>query len=280
MTSTADHAPNRAQAEAWNGPEAANWARLSSRPVEDADLVAPLLRAMAIEAHERVLDVGCGTGAMTRRAAALAARGHALGVDLSALMVEQARTEAADEGRTNVAFEVGDAQVHPFPPERFDVVVSHFGAMFFDDPAAAFANLASAVRPGGRLGLVVPRAMARCAWYVEPLRPLLGAPPTPDTAPSRMFSLADPERVRGLLTIAGFTAPHVRPLDAALWFGADVEAAIDGFAGAGPVRAVRDRRPEVTDEQVRDALRPVMERFLGRDGVRIPGAHWLVTARR
>ena len=279
MAST-DHAPNRAQAEAWNGPEAANWARLSSRPVADADLVSPLLRAVAIEAHEQVLDVGCGTGEMTRRAAALAAQGHALGVDLSALMVDEARTAAVAAGLTNVAFEVGDAQVHPFPPASVDVVVSHFGAMFFDDPAAAFANLAGAVRRGGRVGLVVPRAMERCAWYVEPLRALLGESPTPVTAPSRMFSLADPEGVRGLLTIAGFTAPQVRPLDAALWFGADVEAAVEGFLGAGPVRALRERRPELTDGEVRARLGPVMAHFLAPDGVRIPGAHWLVTARR
>src|SRR5205085_537982 len=82
--------------------------------------------------------IGCGTGQSTRDAARAAVLGSAVGVDISHEMLERARIRAAKEGLQNVTFEHGDAQVHPFPPSHFDVVISRFGTMFFADPVAAF----------------------------------------------------------------------------------------------------------------------------------------------
>jgi SAM-dependent methyltransferase len=275
---------NPAQAAAWDGPEGANWrAAHGSSTVDDA-LIRPLLAAAGIRPGERVLDIGCGTGEMTLLAAleagAAAGSGHAVGVDISAQMVAQARWAAGGQGVDNARFEVGDVQVHPFVPGSFDVAVSHFGIMFFADPTAAFANVARSLRPGGRLAFVCPQAMERCEWYLAPLAALLGHRPTAAEAPSQMFSLASPPVVDEVLTGAGFVDVHLADLPAALRFGADVPAATRFFAGGGPVRSVLERRPDISGEQANALLADALAPFAGDDGVRIPGAHWLVTARR
>jgi len=84
-----------------------------------------------------VVDIGCGTGLTTREAAHLAAPGCVVGVDVSERMLERARELTAAD---NVRYVLADAQVHPFDPAGFDVAISRFGTMFFNDPAAAFAN--------------------------------------------------------------------------------------------------------------------------------------------
>lgn len=276
QTSTA----NRDQAAAWNGPEGAHWARVSERRVAHADLTQPVLNGAAIQPADRILDVGCGIGDMTLDAARLAPRGSATGIDLSEVMIERARTAAESAAVPNATFIVGDAQVHGFAAGSFDVVVSHFGAMFFDDPLAGFVNLANALRPGGRLVLVCPQPMDRCDWYREPLAALLDGPATEASAPSRMFSLGDRSRVEWLLHAAGFDSVHHRPIPAQLWFGPDAATAADFYLGSGPVRAVLERTPALTETIATERLERVTARYLGEDGVRIPGNHWLVTAER
>ena len=154
-----------------------------------------------------MLDVGCGTGDTTRVAARRAVDGDALGVDLSTGMLARGRERAAEEGLTNVTFEQADAQVEPFADGRFDVVISRFGVMFFSDPVAAFANLARATRPGGRLALVVWQPFAGNEWVEVPRAALaLGRdlPPIPEDVPGP-FGLADPDRVERILGDAGWS---------------------------------------------------------------------------
>ena len=106
------------------------------------------------------------------------------------------------EGIRNVTFECASAEVYRFPQERFDVVISRFGTMFFDDPAAAFANISRALRPAGRLVMMVWQAHERNEWDVT-IRHSLGA-----TVPSGLpdpFSLADPSTVTEILKGAGLT---------------------------------------------------------------------------
>ena len=123
-----------------------------------------LRRACGIQFRDHVLDIGCGTGQTTRQAARTAQAGRALGVDVSAPAIERARELARAEQLGNVAFERADAQVYRFPQERFDLAISRFGTMFFDDPAAAFANIRQALRPAGRLVMMVWQAHERNEW--------------------------------------------------------------------------------------------------------------------
>ena len=271
---------NHEQATAWNGPEGAHWADVSERRVAHADLTAPLLNAVRIERADSVLDVGCGIGQMTLDAARLATDGSATGIDLSELMIDRARNSAAAAGINNASFVAGDAQVHHFVPGTFDVAVSHFGSMFFGDPLAAFTNVATALCRGGRLALVCPQAMDRCAWYVEPLAALLDARPTQHSAPSAMFSLADPIEVKPMLHEAGFISVHFESADAPLWFGPDVAAAVTFYLGSGPVRSALERLPDLTTADASERLERVLGRFADTSGVWIPGSHWIVTATR
>ena len=149
MTTTATaatvDATNRDQERAWDGAEGSYWAAHYERFEDSLARYQPgFLAAAAIGSADRVLDIGCGTGVSTRAAALAAHAGHALGVDLSAQMIDVARRLAEQAGLTNVAFERADAQVHRFGTETFDVVISRTGAMFFGRPDVAFVNLRAA----------------------------------------------------------------------------------------------------------------------------------------
>lgn len=270
--------PNATQTAAWNGPEGRHWAaHRGTDGVENRELTEALLAAAAVAPDDRVLDVGCGAGETTRLAALRAPRGHALGVDLSRPMLSEARTRASRLGLGNVAFEQGDAQVHPFATGSFDVALSRFGVMFFDDPVAAFANIRRALRPDGRFVFVCPQAVARNDWYTVPLRALIGHPETVALPDSAMFTLADRDRTAGILTEAGFGSVVIEPLEVPMEFGPDAETAAEFYLGSGPVRALLDRLdPGAAREVLIDALRP----YEGPQGVRIPAALWLVTAVR
>jgi SAM-dependent methyltransferase len=117
-------------------------------------LRARLLAAAQIQDGESILDIGCGCGDTTLPATRATGSGRALGADISRIQVAETRRLAAAAGVANARFEVADAQVHPFPAGAFDLVLSSLGVMFFDDPAAAFANLRKALRPGGRLAFL------------------------------------------------------------------------------------------------------------------------------
>jgi ubiquinone/menaquinone biosynthesis C-methylase UbiE len=148
---------NVEQAEEWDGPNGEYWVTHQAR---FDSVISPyhteLLAAAAPAPGERVLDIGCGNGLTSRDAArAVGERGEVLGVDLSGPMLGLARRLAKDEGLGNVRFEQADAQVYPFPPAGYDLVMSRYGVMFFNDPVAAFSNIATGVRPGGRLAMVV-----------------------------------------------------------------------------------------------------------------------------
>jgi SAM-dependent methyltransferase len=162
--------------------------------------------AYGIERHDRVLDVGCGTGQTTREAARMAVEGSVLGIDLSAVAIDRARELAGAKGIRNVTFLRADAQAYPFPSERFDLVVSRFGTMFFRDPVAAFANVGRALRRAGRLAMMVWQGHEQNEWSVVIEDALGGSGDSPASEAPDPFSLAEPAKVDGILDAAGFTA--------------------------------------------------------------------------
>jgi SAM-dependent methyltransferase len=197
--------PNAAERRRWNDPE---WVRrwLARERLTDFTTGA-LLTHLAPEPGERVLEVGCGTG---RLSAVLAGRlgdgGSVVGVDLSEPLVGLARERAAAADLANATFVVGDAQVDGVPGGPFDAATSQFGVMFFEDPRAAFANLATHVAEDGRLAFVTWQRVEENPWYVlGELAPFL--PPErrmdPD-APTGPFSMADPPAVLELLRDSGW----------------------------------------------------------------------------
>lgn len=190
-------------------------------------------------------------------------------------MISVARSRAAG-GR----FVQGDAQVHPFPDGAFDVVISRTGAMFFGDPQAAFANLARATRPGGRLALLVWQAFERNPWMVTIMTALAAGsdlPAPPEGAPGP-FALADPNRVRRLLAGAGYSDVELADLRAPLNVGPDPDTAHTLIAGLLHWM-VADLDPP-TRAQALDALHAAMAAHRTELGVELDSAAWQVTAIR
>ncbi|MFC6015812.1 class I SAM-dependent methyltransferase [Plantactinospora solaniradicis] len=241
-----------------------------------------LRRVVGVRSHDHVLDIGCGTGQTTRQAARTARAGSAFGVDVSAPAITRARELARAEGLRNVTFEHADAQVHRFPPERFDLAMSRFGTMFFDDPVAAFANIGRALRPAGRLVMMVWQAHERNEWDVAVRRsleaaegPVAGASAGPDA-----FSLADPPTVREILRAAGFTDIAFADVHEPVYYGPDVAAALEWVRGFTCTLEVLKRLDPAAATRADERLRQALAEHLGDDGVWFDSRAWIVTARR
>ncbi|GAA2090672.1 methyltransferase domain-containing protein [Streptomyces albiaxialis] len=271
---------NTEQSEAWNGPEGEHWAENPGfyNGMLDAFNDA-LFEAARIADGDAVLDVGCGTGRTALLAARRAPRGRVLGVDLSAPMLERARADAEAAGLAGrVAFEQGDAQVHPWGEGGFDVAISRGGVMFFADLVAGFAHIREALRPGGRFAAVLAVRPDPEGAYARATAALPDFGHGPSPAARAMMSLADEDRVREVLSGAGFTGTAMTTVVADQVLGRDAEEAAAGICGIGAVRrGLAETAPAERDRirrELADGLRPFV-----RDGaVRIPGTVRLVTA--
>jgi SAM-dependent methyltransferase len=249
----------------------------------DAELRAHhehLRGAYGIGPGDEVVDVGCGTGLTTREAARAAAPGRVVGVDVSERMLARARQLTAGERLDNVRYELGDAEVHRFDPAGFDVAISRFGTMFFSDPAAAFANIAAALRPGARLALLVWQRREDNEW-ARAIDAALGdaaRPPPPGADP---FSLGDAEATAGILKGAGFDGVRFEDVDEPVLYGRDLEAALGFVRGfqdtSAALASLSDREAARTVERLRETL---AAHHSDERGVVFASRSWLITARR
>ena len=239
-----------------------------------------LRSAYGITSGNEVLDVGCGVGLTTREAARAAAPGRVVGVDISERMLECARQVTAAERIGNVVYQLGDAQTHQFPADSFDVVVSRFGTMFFADPAAAFANIATAMRPGARLVLLVWQRSAANEW-AQAIAGALGDAAQPASRGADPFSLGDAEATARLLERAGFDGQRFDDVREPVFYGHDIDAALKtvrGFQGTSAALAtLSGDETERAVERLREAL---AAHYLAENGVVFESRSWLITARR
>jgi SAM-dependent methyltransferase len=240
---------------------------------------AALLPACAIRSYEHVLDIGCGTGQTTREAARLAATGSALGVDITEPMIERARALAATEGLHNVRFELGDAQVHSFWPQHYDVAISRYGTMFFADPIAAFRNIGGALRPGGRLIMMVWQAHEANEWSVAVDQALAPYDSWPSVAPGAHdhFSFADPGTVERILGAAGFVDVKFSDVREPVYYGESIDAAMEWVRGFRFVRNVLQRLDAAAATRLLASLRDTLAKKSGEQGVWFDAREWIVT---
>jgi len=241
-----------------------------------------LRRACDVQRDDHVLDIGCGTGQTTRDAARLARAGSALGVDTSAAAIERAHHLARAQRLHNVSFEHADAQVHRFARERFDLAISRFGTMFFADPVAAFANIGRALRPAGRLVMMVWQAHERNEWDVaihialtQPEATVAVEPDAPDP-----FSLADPPTVEAILQAAGFADIAFTEVQRPVYYGSDVATALDWVRGFSCTNEVLTRLDPGAASRACAQLRGALVAHMSDDGVWFDSCAWMVTARR
>lgn len=270
---------NQIQVDNWNGEGGDFWAAHADQ--FDASISgydARFFETLAVGKTDRVLDVGCGSGGTTIKAAKLAASGEVVGVDLSGAMLRVARERADRAGVTNVKFRQLDAQIYAFPQDHFELAISRNGTMFFADPVAAFANIASAIRPAGHLAMQVWQSAPANEWAAEVARCLAAGrdlPPPPPNAPGP-FSLGDPDRLTGLLGAAGYRDVQLTGVEQEMCFGSSAEEATSFLLGAagGMLEGLDDRGRKGAIE----ALSAMLSDHQRDDGVLLGSAAWLVRA--
>ncbi len=279
--------PNAEQIKYWNQLAGPKWVEL--QPLLDAQIAALGTRTMdraGIVPGARVLDVGCGCGHTTiELARRVGPSGSVTGVDISTPMLEEARAAASRADVRNVRFENVDAQTHPFAPDRFDVVFSRFGVMFFAHPEDAFRNLCRALRPGGRLAFVCWQSLQANQWMLVPLQAAakhIALPPPPAPGAPGPFALADADRVRGILERAGFADLVFDTLNDTPTIGGagGLDQAVEFLLQMGPLgRLLREADPGVVP-RVAAAVREALAPFHTADGIRMGCAAWAVSGRR
>lgn len=277
--------PNADQVAYWNGENGGKWARLQERldalfaPISEAAVAAAAPRA-----GDHVLDIGCGCGAtVLALAEAIGPLGRVTGVDISAPMLAVAARRIAAADLAQAAVLKADAATEPFAPGLVDLAFSRFGVMFFDAPAEAFTNIHRALKPGGRLFFACWRPFKGNAWFCAPyeaaLRHLPAQEKTDPEAPGP-FALAEPERVRRILGLAGFTDIGIEPFDAMLTFGrsGEVEDALDFIVQVGPVSRALATGADEQRQAALGGVREVLAAADGPGGIRLGARCWFVSA--
>jgi ubiquinone/menaquinone biosynthesis C-methylase UbiE len=283
MDTPTGHDRNADQIAYWNGPGGQRWADRQQaqdillKPV--ADILIDRARA---KAGERIVDVGCGSGAIAIALAQEAGpSGHVLGIDISGPMLERARQIAP--ASLPVDFVLADATVYPFDPASFDLLVSRFGVMFFAEPVRSFANLRRALKPSGRLAFACWREPRENPFFMVPLQAVYKhAPKMPQLGPEEPgpFAFASEARVQRILSEAGFTGIAMEPCDLSLdtAIGRGLDAAVESALEIGPAaRALAEQPPDVVaaaSRSIREALTPLAR----GQTVPLDASIWIVTA--
>jgi SAM-dependent methyltransferase len=270
------------QTALWNGTTGQAW--VASQTVIDQvfkpfeDLLVKEVSA-AISSGD-VLDVGCGTGSTTVAVARLlGAKGHAIGIDISEPMVAAARDRAKREN-VSANFVRADAQSYSFEPASFDMIVSRFGVMFFDDFVRAFGNLRLAARDNCQLRLITWRAPAENPFMTTAER--AAAPSLPNLLPRvpdapGQFALADQHRIYRILEESGWDAIDIRPINVACTL--PEQELVPYFTRFGPLGRVFHEVDEPTRTQVIQIVRTAFDPYVHGAEVRFIAACWLVGAR-
>jgi SAM-dependent methyltransferase len=281
MSTDAAPAGNAAQIEYWNATAGHTWAAFQGQLDRQLmPLGAEAMRVLAPRPGERILDIGCGCGHTSfALAARVGASGTVLGVDISQPMLAVAAARPPESGAPAPSFRLADAQADDLGTSAFDGVFSRFGVMFFNDPVAAFANIRRALKPAGRLAFACWRPLGDNPWMFVPLeaaRPLL-PPLTPSdpTAPGP-FAFANADRLRGILSEAGFGAIAITPFDTRIGSGG-MEETLELCRRVGPLGAALREHPDRA-EAVMDVVRQALSPYLTPEGFLLPAAVWIVSA--
>lgn len=271
---------NEEQTALWNGAGGRGWVDAQAaldrvlQPFEDL-----LVDAVGARRAGSVLDVGCGTGSTTLAFARLCgAEGRCVGVDVSEPMLALARARAEREG-VPATFIRADAQVHAFEPAGFDMIVSRFGVMFFDDFVQAFTNLRRAARRGAELVLVAWRSAAENPFMTAAERaaaPFLPGIPARDPNAPGQFAFADGARVSRVLEASGWAEIDIAPIDVVCTLPAED---LDGYlTRVGPLGRALHEVDERTRSTVLRAVHSAFDPYVHGAEVRFTAACWAIRA--
>jgi SAM-dependent methyltransferase len=274
---------NAPQIEYWNGPAGDKWARLAdSQDIMLGALGSATMDACDIQPGHMVLDVGCGSGTTTIEIARrVGAEGRVLGIDISTPMLDVGRARLEALKIDGVTFDNNDVATYPFEEGRFDRVFSRFGVMFFIDPIAAFTNIRKGVKSGGQLTFVCWQALDKNPWLEIPFKIALQHLPAPPAARPEdpgPIAFADPDRVRCILSGAGFGDIELESLETILPLGPDVPASVEKLVQLGPTGRLLGSAPDDIKARVADDLGAAISEFQTDNGVMIGSTTWIVSA--
>jgi ubiquinone/menaquinone biosynthesis C-methylase UbiE len=274
---------NGPQIEYWNGPNGERWAEYADN--QDAKLqplgMAAIDNCDICPGH-KVLDTGCGSGTTSFELAhRVGENGRVVGVDISGPMLSIARERLANREIGNVTFVHRDVATYPFKGAEFDRAFSRFGVMFFVDPVAAFANIRRGLKSGGKLSFVCWRERKENAWMDIPLQIAIryvSEPTASEPGAPGPTSFANPDRVRRILSDAGYKDIELQSLDIKLRFERDAKSTAQTLTRVGSTwRLIRDASEGIKDkveQELVEALRPLET----DEGVKLGSACWLVSA--
>lgn len=276
---------NEAMHDYWNADAGRIWAALQARlDLSLSPVTAALLSLAAPQADEDVLDIGCGSGETTLALAAATGAAHGVDISRPLLAVARARAEALECAAT---FEQADAAILP-GDASYDLIISRFGVMFFDDPVAAFANIHTHAAPGGRLHFACWRTPKENGWTLAPMQALAALMPPPDTPPDPFapgpFAFADPDRLSGNLAAAGWRDIDLQRFDFDMLLGQDgeqasaLDQAVSFSLQVGPAAKLVREGDEALRTAAIAALTEVYASYVTEGRVALPGSIWLVSA--
>jgi SAM-dependent methyltransferase len=268
---------NTAMGNYWNQVAGPRWVgRAGLQEARNVEVAHLLQQEAAPQPGERVLDIGCGTGATAIPfAATVGPTGHVTGVDISEPMLGQCRENIAKAGAQNITLVLADAQVHRFPADSFDLLISRFGVMFFADPVAAFTNLFAGLKKGGRLCMAVWATMAENVHWQIPFDIAvkhLGVPAPVDPHEPGPMAFREPAYLRDILTKAGFAQIDIQPRGFHIT-GQSAESEAEHAAMFGPAWRLMEEKQ--ASEAARKAI--VVETtaafapYMTPQGLRLPG---------
>ena len=277
---------NDAQRRYWNEVAGPRWvAGQGFRERRNQESLELLLDRLRLAGGEHVLEIGCGTAAVTLPLArAVGERGRVIAVDISEPMLEVARQHVAEAGLRNVTLLLGDAQVHTFEPAAFDIATSRMGVMFFAEPVTAFRNIRGALKPGGRLVFVCWAPLAENRhWLIsyEIAVRLIGPPETAPETEVGPLAFGNPDYVRRILAEAGFSDISVERAHPTIIGGNAEEEARQAMMMGPTARLIEAKKPsEAVRQKIADEVAAAFAELASAGPIRLPATIFLVSARK
>lgn len=273
---------NEKQITYWNEVAGPKWVKIAHEMDERfSEITAALLASAKPGQGDKILDIGCGTGSVAALfAEAAGGSGQVTGIDISEPMLEVARS--THRGWKNLNFLKADAQVFNFKAEYYDLLISRFGVMFFEDPQAAFRNLLASLVPDGRMCFICWAPLAENPHWTIPfiiVAERLGKPEErPAHAPGPM-AFADANYTAGILSQAGFKDITITPT-ALMILGKSLADETRIASVLGPAGALLDEKKadEITRQELRAVISSALSDFADQDGMKLPATVYVVTA--
>ena len=247
---------------------------------------AKVFPSLAVRKGDKVLDAGCGFGDTAIQLARLVGpTGSVLGIDCCEGFLQYGRKDAKAAGLDNVSFLEADVQSYPFKPE-YDFCFSRFGTQFFENPVAGLRNMRKSLKPGGIMTMIVWRGINDNPWLGHAKQIVLKfLPPPGENALScgpGPFSMADTGVVTKQLEIAGYTDIKFEQVDAQVFVGKDLDDAAAFQLAIGPAGEVyreAGKLAEARHDEIVQALKAALAKYLRPNGVMMDSSSWKVTAR-